>query len=280
MDYQLLEQHRCFHGRQEVYSHWSNATQSTMRFAIYLPIAAATQPCPVVFWLSGLTCSEQNFITKAGAQRVAAELGIIIVAPDTSPRGIQLPADAAEDFGEGASFYLNATVAPWDKHYQMYDYISRELPHFIAAHFPINPQQMGIFGHSMGGHGALMIGLKNAHTFRSLSALAPICALTQCTWGIKACTGFLGTHKKDWQEYDACALMRTMPWPHGVIRIDQGLADPYLSELKPELLKQACQEVNVPLQLNLHDEFQHDYYFVASFIEQHLRIHAQQLMNQ
>lgn len=279
MNYQLMEEHQCFSGKQYVYSHWSDKTNSTMRFALYLPPQSATRAVPVVYWLSGLTCSEQNFITKAGAQHMAAELGIAIVCPDTSPRGFEaLTKLSDDDFGESASFYVNAQVPPWAAHYQMYDYISQELPSLIHNHFPVDGSRCGIFGHSMGGHGALVIGLRNSQLFRSLSALAPICSPSIVPWGIKAFTGYLGQNQSLWQQYDACELMRHTPWPHGPILVDQGDADPFLStQLKPELLAKACQEAGVGLQLRLQQGYGHNYYFIASFISDHLRFHAQQL---
>lgn len=279
MSYQLLEEHQCFAGKQHVYSHWSESTNSTMRFAIYLPEQSSKQAVPVLYWLSGLTCNEQNFITKAGAQRVAAQLGIAIVCADTSPRGIQHLTEASrEAFGESASFYVNAEELPWAAHYQMYDYISEELPTLIHNHFPVDASRCGIFGHSMGGHGALVIGLRNQQIFRSLSALAPICSASTVPWGTAAFNGYLGPNHALWQQYDACELMRHTPWQHGTILLDQGDADPFLStQLKPELLAQACHDVGVDLRIRRHQGYGHNYYFVASFIAEHLAFHAEQL---
>jgi S-formylglutathione hydrolase len=281
MTYRLIEAHQSFGGIQSVYAHQSDETQCEMRFAIYLPPAAQQKFVPVLYWLSGLTCSEQNFITKAGAQRLAAELGLAIVVPDTSPRGLKFPAHLnTENIGEGASFYVDATEMPWVDHYRMYSYISNELPQVIASNFPIDKKRCGIFGHSMGGHGALTIGLRNHQKFHSLSAFAPICAPTQTPWGINAFHNYLGDNKKTWQQYDACHLIRTYGWSHGEILIDQGHADPFLEEqLKPELLSAACLQANVPLNLRMHEKYSHNYYFIATFIEDHLRFHAKKLTN-
>lgn len=279
MSFRLIETHRCFAGQQNVYSHFSESTQSDMRFALYLPPAAEQKPVPVLYWLSGLTCTEQNFITKAGAQRMAAELGLAIVAPDTSPRGVTLQEDSSrENFGEGAGFYLDATQMPWKKHYRMYSYISRELPGFIAEHFPVDHNKMGIFGHSMGGHGALTIGIRHPELFRSLSAFSPICAATQVPWGQNAFQGYLGDEELNWQDYDATELIIKHPWPNGEILIDQGTADPFLEkQLKPELFMAACKKANVTLKLRMHKHYGHNYYFIATFIEDHLRFHAEKL---
>ncbi len=279
MTYQLIEAHQCFDGIQSVYTHWSDEIQNDMRFAIYLPPAAEQRIVPVLYWLSGLTCSEQNFITKAGAQRIAAELGIAIVAPDTSPRGLKMVGAIEEEYvGEAASFYVDATEMPWVDHYRMYSYISSELPHIIAENFPVDKRRCGIFGHSMGGHGALTIGLRNHQLFRSLSAFAPLCAPTQASWGRNAFQSYLGENQRTWQQYDACHLMRAHPWPHGEILIDQGNADPYLvDQLKPDLFEAACMQVNVPLNLRMHEKYDHNYYFIATFIEDHLRFHAKNL---
>ena len=276
MTYSLIEAHHCFGGIQSVYAHWSNETQSEMRFGIYLPPAAQTKSVPVLYWLSGLTCSEQNFITKAGAQRIAAELGIAIVTPDTSPRGIASTHNVSQEFlGEGAGFYVDATEMPWRDNYRMYSYISNELPQIIASNFPIDSRRCGIFGHSMGGHGALIIGLRNHQLFHSISVFAPICTPTQAPWGMHVLQHYLGSNQRTWMQYDACHLIRTYGWANGEILIDQGGADPYLTtQLKPDLLEAACMQANVPLNLRLHEQYDHSYYFVASFIEDHLRFHA------
>lgn len=275
MSHRFIESNRCFEGVQSVYTHWSNATKSEMRFGLFLPPAANTTNVPVLYWLSGLTCSEQNFITKAGAQRVASELGLAIVIPDTSPRGVDLPSNSDKALGEGASFYVDATEEPWANHYQMYSYLSQELPTFISDNFPIDAKRCGIFGHSMGGHGALMIGLRNPQLFQSISAFSPICSPTQAPWGINAFQHYLGDNKSLWDTYDACYLMKNNPWPHGEILIDQGGDDPFMkTQLKPELFTQACLEAKVPLKLRFQHGYNHSYYFISTFMEEHLRLHA------
>lgn len=277
MTCQLVESNQCFGGMQHVYTHHSQAIKADMRFGLFLPPAAEKHSVPLLFWLSGLTCSEQNFITKAGAQRVASELGLALVIPDTSPRGLNLPGQQ-EGLGEGAGFYVDATREPWAAHYQMYTYISKELPQLLSSNFSIDKQRIGILGHSMGGHGALTIGIKNPQLFRSLSAFAPICAPTQSPWGIMAFENYLGPDKALWKNYDACDLIRERGWPHGEILIDQGSSDPFLSnQLKPELFMSACNEACVSLKLRSQKNYGHNYYFIATFIEEHLRFHAQML---
>lgn len=275
-----LAENKSFGGRQLQFNHASSALNCTMRFSIFLPAQAESGKVPVVYWLSGLTCTDENFVQKAGAQRIAAELGVAIVAPDTSPRGEGVADDpeGAYDFGLGAGFYLNATQAPWSEHYRMYDYISSELPDLIEASFPVDGQRAGIFGHSMGGHGALTIGLKNPKRFRSISAFAPIVAPTQCPWGEKALSGYLGDDREQWQAYDACELIRSVESKPKALLVDQGEADNFLVEqLKPELLQQACEQVGVPLTLRMQPGYDHSYFFIASFIEDHLRFHVSQL---
>lgn len=275
MSYDLLESHRCFQGSQAVYSHFSQTTQSSMRFALFSPPQAQNEKVPVLYWLSGLTCTEQNFITKAGAQAMAAKLGLALVVPDTSPRGVGTTSPS-EFLGEGASFYLDARVEPWRQHFQMYSYLSQELPDFIASHFPIDPKRCGIAGHSMGGHGALVLGLRNPHIFHSISALAPISSLSQAPWGIKALNFYLGENQKAWMDYDAYALLKNTHWPHGEILIDQGESDPFLAEqLKPQLLSDAAKTAGIPLRLRLQSGYDHSYYFVSSFINEHLEFHMQ-----
>lgn len=276
---ELIEEHFCFGGVQRVYAHQSAATQCDMRFGLFLPPQAQQQNVPVLYWLSGLTCTEQNFITKAGAQRAAAELGLALVVPDTSPRGVALPGDNdSYDFGLGAGFYVDATQMPWAKHYRMATYIQDELPSLLASLASLDTQACGIFGHSMGGHGALTLALKNPQQYRSVSAFAPICAPSQCTWGQKALTGYLGTDKQLWHEYDACELIRSRGWAHQDILVDQGSADNFLHEqLKPELLQAACAQAGVKLNLRLQQGYDHSYYFIASFIDEHLRFHASRL---
>jgi S-formylglutathione hydrolase len=269
---------RSFGGWQDVYSHPSTVLNCTMNFGVYLPPQAAIQPCPVIYWLSGLTCTEQNFITKAGAQQYAAHYGVIVVAPDTSPRGCNLPGeDDSWDLGTGAGFYVNATQAPWAQHYRMYDYIVTELPGAIAANFPIDPARQGIMGHSMGGYGALMIALRNPGRFQSLSAFAPIVAPSQVPWGEKVFTAYLGTDRDSWLTYDPTHLVQTAPERLPIL-IDQGKADGFLAEqLRPHLFAAACEAVNHPLTLRLQPDYDHSYYFIASFMGDHFAHHAQAL---
>lgn len=262
-------------GWHKQYSHYSNSVNGTMRFAIYLPPQVAKgEKVPVLYWLSGLTCSDENFMQKAGAQRIAAELGIAIVAPDTSPRGEDVANDDGYDLGQGAGFYVNATQAPWNKHFQMYDYIVNELPELIEATFPVS-QQRAISGHSMGGHGALMIALKNVSRYSSVSAFSPITNPVNCPWGQKAFSAYLGNDKATWHEYDASVLMRNAT-EFVPARVDQGKGDDFLVEqLKPEALVAAATESDYPLVLNQHEGYDHSYYFIASFIEEHLRFHSE-----
>ncbi len=266
-----------FGGVQGVYVHDAASTRSPMRFALYLPPQAASARVPALMWLSGLTCTEENFTLKAGAQRVAAELGIALIVPDTSPRGLGIAGDReAGDFGEGAGFYVDATRAPWSDNYRMYSYVSAELPDVVAAHFPVDTARLAICGHSMGGHGALVVALRNPSRYASVSALAPICAPMQCPWGEKAFTGYLGDDRAAWRDYDATALVESVGWHGPPILVDQGMADPYLSkQLKPELLEDACRAAGVPLELRRHEGYDHSYFFIASFIEAHLRYHAE-----
>lgn len=273
---QLIENYRCFSGQQQVWQHDSAMLCCTMKFAIYLPDAAQTQKLPVLYWLSGLTCTEQNFITKAGAQRYAAEHNVIIVAPDTSPRGEDVANDEAYDLGQGAGFYVNATQGKWAKHYQMYDYISKELPTLIDAHFPTNGKQ-SIFGHSMGGHGALTIAFKNAGQYQSVSAFSPIVAPSQVAWGQKAFSHYLGGDVATWQDYDSVALLSAVR-PGLPILIEQGDKDNFLAEqLKPHLFCAAADELGVAYQYRLREGYDHSYYFIASFIGEHIAFHAQYL---
>ncbi len=271
-----VERHACFGGWQEVYQHTSTTLNCEMKFAIYLPPMEDAQKYPVLYWLSGLTCNEQNFITKAGAQQYAAQHGVILVVPDTSPRGENVADDSAYDLGQGASFYLNATQAPWDSHYKMYDYIVNELPKLIESHFPAN-ERRAISGHSMGGHGALMIGLRNLSRYYSISAFSPIVAPTQVPWGQKAFSAYLGDDMTQWQQYDTIELLnktqQTVP-----MRVDVGLDDPfYQQQLQPERLAQVCDKKQFAYCLNLHQGYDHSYYFVASFIGEHIAFHAKHL---
>jgi S-formylglutathione hydrolase len=272
---QQVSANKLFGGSQQVWEHSSAACACDMRFAVYLPPQAQKGPVPALYWLSGLTCTHENFSTKSGAQRVAAELGIALIMPDTSPRGLSLPGeDESYDFGSGAGFYLNATQAPWASHYNMYDYVVDELPALINGGFPIDGNRVSISGHSMGGHGALTIALRNPDRFRSVSAFAPIVAPMQCPWGVKALTGYLGENRKDWPQYDATALVKHRQLACEIL-IDQGDADDFLSEqLKPELFASACGASGQKLRLRMQPGYDHSYYFIASFIEDHLRFHA------
>ena len=281
MTIEKISSAKCFDGSQEVHAHSSTETGTKMRFGVYLPpqVAGGGGKVPVLFWLSGLTCTEENFISKAGAQRVAAELGIAIVAPDTSPRGLGYPGeDDAYDFGSGAGFYVDATEAPWRVGYRMYSYIARELPELIVANFPVRGDRIGIFGHSMGGHGALTIAMKNPQLFRTVSAFAPIVAPTQVPWGEKALSGYLGSDRRAWQDYDACELVANLGWSGPTILVEQGGADSFLEQqLRPELFKAACEKARVPVELNIRAGYDHSYYFISTFIGNHLRHHATHL---
>ena len=271
-----ISENKCFGGRQLRYSHFSQTCHCDMTFAIFLPPQAEMGQVPVLYWLSGLTCTDENFITKAGAQKYATEHGIAIVAPDTSPRGKNVPDDAegAYDFGLGAGFYVNATQSPWSKHYQMYDYVVQELPELVNGNFPVDPERRSIFGHSMGGHGALTIALRNPGRFRSVSAFAPIVAPMQVPWGQKALEGYLGANRDAWKAHDACELIATAEEKLPLL-VDQGDADQFLKEqLKPELLKTACEEHGHPLTLRIQPGYDHSYFFMVSFMEEHFAHHG------
>lgn len=264
------------------YRHTSESNHCDMRFSVFVPPAARDGKVPVVTFLSGLTCTEENFMVKSGAQRVAARLGLMLVSPDTSPRGEGVPDDPDEDydFGLGAGFYVNATEAPWSKHYRMYDYVTNELRSVVFENFPGDAGRHGLTGHSMGGHGALIIGLRNPDRFRSLSAFAPICTTLHSPWGQKALSYYLGDDKSRWAEYDACEVARNVAdnGAYSRILVDQGEDDPWLAEqLKPELLQSACDSSGLPLELRRHDGYDHGYYFISTFIEDHLNFHADQL---
>lgn len=269
-----VSQSKSFGGVQAVYAHASDACGCEMRFAAFTPPGEG--PFPVLYWLSGLTCTEDNFITKAGAQRIAAELGLVIIAPDTSPRGEGVADDpeGAYDLGLGAGFYLDATQAPWAKHYNMYSYIAQELPALIERAFPVDPARAGIFGHSMGGHGALTIHFKRPDRFRTCSAFAPIVAPSQVPWGRKAFSNYLGGDEAAWADYDATALVAKRPSDAHIL-IDQGGADQFLEgQLQPHLFEGAAKKAGQALTLRMQDGYDHSYYFIASFIEDHLRWHA------
>ncbi len=260
------------------YSHDSQTCQTPMQFAVYQPPQAKTGRVPVLYFLSGLTCSEENFMMKAGAQRYAAEYGVMLVAPDTSPRDGETPgAEEDWDLGTGAGFYVNATADPWAKHYQMYDYVVEELPALIAQFFLGNPERQSICGHSMGGHGALVCGLRNRDRYRSISALAPIVAPTRCPWGQKILSQYLGPETEPWKAYDACELVHQYQDDRPLL-VDQGTADSFLEEqLQPHLLQEACTQSGRPLTLRLQPGYDHSYYFIATFIGDHLRFHAEYL---
>ena len=282
MTIETLSETNCFGGTIGFYRHASIVNNCNMQFSVFVPPQAANAKVPVLTFLSGLTCTEENFMVKSGAQRVAAELGIMLVSPDTSPRGEGVPddPDADYDFGLGAGFYVNATEAPWSKHYQMYDYITQELQTVIFEKFPGDAARHGLTGHSMGGHGALTIGLRNPDMFRSLSAFAPICTTLHSPWGKKAMGYYLGNDESTWAIYDSCEVARNVgdPSAYEKILVDQGAGDPFLAEqLKPELLKAACEESGLTLDLRIHDGYDHGYYFISTFIDEHLRFHADQL---
>lgn len=268
---------KTFGGWTEYYQHDSKACAAPMRFAVFVPPQAETRRVPVLYWLSGLTCSEENFMVKAGAQRAAAELGLMIVAPDTSPRGLGLPGETASwDFGQAAGFYVNATQEPWSKNYRMYDYVTDELPALILANFPVENRQ-SISGHSMGGHGALVAALRHPGRYASVSAFAPIVAPTQVPWGKKAFTGYLGSDESHWAAYDTCELVAKATHRQELF-VDQGADDKFLAEqLKPELLEQACRAADFPLRLRRQPGYDHSYYFISTFIDDHLRYHAERL---
>ncbi|PMG74898.1 S-formylglutathione hydrolase [Shewanella sp. 10N.286.51.B7] len=279
MTLENVSSNKMFGGWLKQYRHHSDTLNCHMRFAIYLPPQAASQKVPVLYWLSGLTCTDENVMQKSGIQRVAAELGIAIVAPDTSPRGENVADDesAAYDFGLGAGFYLNATQAPFNTHYQMYDYVVKELPTLIEQHFPVSNMR-SISGHSMGGHGAISIGLKNPELYQSISAFSPICNPINCPWGQKAFNGYLGSDQTTWAEYDSSELMKnsTVKLP---MLVDQGTEDNFLTEqLKPDTLVDAAKTQQYPLTLRMQEGYDHSYFFISSFIEDHLRFHAKYLL--
>ncbi len=270
-------EHRCFGGTLGFYSHAATATGTEMRFGVYVPPHAKGARLPVLYYLAGLTCTEETFLIKAGAQRLAAELGLILVAPDTSPRGLSLPGDSESwDFGVGAGFYLDATREPWSKSYQMYSYVTEDLPTVVEAHFPASDRR-GIFGHSMGGHGALVIALRNADRYHSVSAFAPISNPAAVPWGEKAFGNYLGDDKAQWEAYDASLLMTKQPYP-GEILVDQGLSDQFLDrQLRPEALERAAQSSGQRLMMRRHAGYDHSYWFIQSFVADHLAWHSERL---
>jgi S-formylglutathione hydrolase len=276
--FEVISQHACFGGVVGFYRHEAASTSCPMRFAVFTPPQARAGRVPVLYYLAGLTCTEETFMIKAGAQRVAAELGIMLVAPDTSPRGIKLPGDSDSwDFGVAAGFYLDATVEPWSRHYRMYTYVTQELRNLIESQFPADSGRTGIFGHSMGGHGALTLALRNPERYRSVSAFAPIAAPRQCPWGQKAFTGYLGPDRGQWSQYDATELVAGVQdgARRSPILIDQGLSDQFLqTQLHPHLFEEAAKKVGYPLTLRRHEGYDHGYYFISTFMEDHLRHHA------
>lgn len=271
----LVSEYRCFGGKVGFYSHHSETCNSEMKFAVYVPPQAESVPVPILYYLSGLTCTEENFIVKAGAQRLAAEYGLMLVVPDTSPRNTGIPGEEDDwDFGTGAGFYVDATAAPWKTHYQMYSYVVEELPALIAAQFSVAPERQGIFGHSMGGHGALVCALKNGDRYLSVSAFAPIVAPMRCPWGQKAFSNYLGSDPEAWKAYDASELVLTANFNRPIL-IDQGTSDSFLTkQLMPEVFEQACEEARQPLTLRLQPGYDHSYYFISTFMEDHILHHA------
>jgi len=278
---ELVSQHRCFGGWQRYYRHDSAQIGLPMRFSVFVPEAPAGARLPVLFYLAGLTCTEETFMIKAGAQRYAARHGLMLVSPDTSPRGAGVPGEDDDwDFGTGAGFYLDATAELWRRHYRMGSYVADELFGIACGdELPGDASRAGIFGHSMGGHGALVLALRHPGKYRSVSAFAPIAAPSQCPWGRKAFGGYLGQDPAQWAGYDASLLMAGLrnPYPEGIL-VDQGLADGFLAEqLYPEAFEAACRQAGQPLTLRRHEGYDHGYYFISTFIEDHIRFHAERL---
>ncbi|MAH85037.1 MAG: S-formylglutathione hydrolase [Rhodospirillaceae bacterium TMED8] len=276
MPFTTVSEQKIYGGTQGVYRHTSRETSCEMELSVFMPLKDTNDRVPVVYYLSGLTCTQENVTTKSGFQRFAAQHKIAVVCPDTSPRGAGYSGeDDSYDFGSGAGFYVDATVAPWSGMYRMYSYVTSELPILIASHFPIDNERAGIFGHSMGGHGALTIALKNPSHYKTVSAFAPIVAPMQCPWGKKALTGYLGPDQQTWIHYDATELVNLGKKVHGKILIDQGSADTFLKEqLKPDLFVEACRASGQPVELRIHDGYDHSYYLMATFMEDHIRHHA------
>ena len=271
----LVSKNKCFGGTVNFYKHQSKTCNGEMRFAVYQPPQAKSERVPVLYFLAGLTCTEENFMVKSGAQQFAAQYGLMLVAPDTSPRNTGIGGEDDDwDFGTGAGFYVDATVEPWASHYRMYSYVVHELPDLIAEHFPVQPNKQGIFGHSMGGHGALICALRNPEQYKSVSAFAPIAAPRRCPWGQKAFTNYLGSDQESWRPYDASELVLIAGYNRPIL-IDQGTADPFLEEqLLPDVFKQACETVGQPLTLRFQEGYNHSYYFISTFIGDHIRYHA------
>lgn len=275
----LQKEHLCFAGKVAYYSHQSETCNSQMNFAVYIPPQAQSRSVPILYYLSGLTCTEDNFIVKAGAQKYAAQYGIMLVAPDTSPRNTGIPGEDDDwDLGSGAGFYVDSLVTPWQQHYQMYSYVTQELPQLIAANFPVLANKQSIMGHSMGGHGALICALKNPDRYLSVSAFAPICAPMSCPWGEKAFTAYLGTDKEKWRDYDASELVQKHQIDSTIL-LDQGTADPFWQQkqLLPEIFESVCQKAGQSLNLRWQKGYDHSYFTIASFIEDHIRHHVDRL---
>ncbi len=274
----LVSEHACYGGVQRFYRHESRETRGPMKFSAYLPPQARSEKVPVLYFLSGLTCTEETFCIKSHAQQSAAQLGLMLISPDTSPREPRIPGDADHwDFGYSAGFYLDATQAPWSQNYRMYSYVTRELPEVVAAHLPARPRATGVFGHSMGGHGALTLALKNPSLYKSVSAFSPIAAPMQSPWGQKAFSNYLGADREAWRDYDASELVARKAYP-GLILIDQGSADQYLAaELLPEKFAAAAAKSGQRLNLRMQPGYDHGYYFIQTFMADHLRHHAEQL---
>lgn len=276
---QPVKQFACFGGTVAYYKHLSTECGCDMSFAVFVPPQAGTEPLPVLYYLSGLTCTEENFTAKAGAQRYAAEHGLMLVAPDTSPRGVNIPGEENDwDFGTGAGFYVDAIEAPWSHHYRMYSYVTQELPMLIAEMFVVRADRQGVFGHSMGGHGALVCGLRHPKLFKSVSAFAPITAPMSCPWGKKAFSNYLGSNQDAWRAYDASQLVQNHAQSDRLILIDQGKADEFLDEqLKPQVFEAACKAAGQPLTLRMQPGYDHSYFFIATFMGDHIRHHAKAL---
>ena len=273
---ELVDEHACFDGRQQRYRHSSAVLDCDMHFSLFLPPQADDAPVPLLTWLSGLTCTDENFVQKAGAQRAAAQHGVALLAPDTSPRGEGVPDDpeGAYDLGLGAGFYVNATESPWNSHYRMYDYVVDELPSLLHGVDALDMQRQGIFGHSMGGHGALTVALKNPGRYRSVSAFAPICSPLHCPWGEKALRAYLGEDRERWAEHDSCALLAAAG-EHPPLLVDQGSADAFLAEqLHPARLIEACDRARGDSEIRMQDGYDHSYFFIASFVDEHIAFHA------
>lgn len=278
---ELVEEHRSWGGVQRTYRHDSKSIGLPMRFSVFLPEEASSGKVPALFYLAGLTCTEETFAIKAGAQRYAAEHGIALISPDTSPRGADVPDEsAAWDFGVGAGFYVDAMQEPWSKHYRMYSYVTQDLREAVLAELPVNGDRLGIFGHSMGGHGALVLALRNPDVYRSVSAFAPIAAPSRCPWGVKAFSGYLGDDREAWKQYDASELVKSASagrFEEGIL-IDQGLGDQFLAEqLYPEVFEAAAAEAGQKVTLRRHEGYDHGYYFISTFIGEHIAHHARVL---